>query len=456
MKLKRLGMTGLLLALIAGQAFGQNGTTTATAPQNFSLKEAQEYAVLNSYKTQSSSLDVEIAKKQVKQYTSIGLPQISASGKLMDYVDIPTTLLPGELMGMPPGSTIPVHFGTKYNMSGSVDASQLIFDGTYIIGLKTAKVYVEMTRMSQLKSQQEVRETVTQTYYLILVAKENRKLIDSTIAVLQKTYKQTSEFQKNGFVENTDVDQIQLLITNMESRLAMVDRQIELAEYLLKFQMGMDITTPITLTDGLQDLLNQAIAVNLVDKDFQPQNHIDYRLFSTSNEIARLQYKMDKFKYMPSLVGIGSLSYSAQRNDFTLFKSGSEYPWYRTTVVGLSLSVPIWSSGSRYYKIQMSKYTLQKNEVTLKQLNQALTLDVLNAKSTMRTYTTQYQNDLNNLDLSKKIYDKTLVKYKEGVATSMELTQAHNQYLTAQGSYFNTVMELFNAQSKLNKALNNY
>ncbi len=451
MKRIRITLLGLLIIGLIPTVNAQTGT-----PQTFTLKEAQDYAVLNSYKTMSSALDVEIAKKQVKQYTSIGLPQINATGKLMDYIDIPTSLIPGEMFGAPAGTMIPIKFGTKYNMSGSIDASQLIFDGTYIIGLKTAKVYVNMTKTNQLKSQQDIKEAVTQAYYLVLVAKENRMVLDSTILNMRNTLKQTTEFQKNGFIEGTDVDQISLLISNLESKLAMVDRQIELAENMLKFQMGMDLSTQMTLTDKLDDLLLQAFASNLVDKEFQPENHIDYKLLSTSNEIARLQYKMDKFKYMPSLVAIGSMSYSAQRNEFNFFKSGDQYPWYRTSIVGLSLSVPIWSSGSRYYKIQMSKYTVQKNEITLKQVSQGLTLEVQNARSTLRTYTTQYQNELNNMALSKKIYNKTLIKYKEGVSSSMDLTQAHNQYLSTQGTYFNTILELLNANSKLNKALNNY
>ena len=165
---------------------------------------------------------------------------------------------------------------------------------------------------------------------------------------------------------------------------------------------------------------------------------------------------MDRYKYMPTLVGFGTISYNAQRSKFDFFKSGSDYPWYRTTILGLQLSVPIWSSGSRYYKIQMDKFTLKKNELQLKQLEQALSMDVQNSRADLRTYTDQYQNEIKNMDLARRIYLKTLVKYREGVSTSMELTQAHNQYLATQGSYFTTIFALLTANSKLNKALNNY
>lgn len=469
MKLLRTNFIIIILISFASVSYSQN-----EAPQNFSLKEAQEYALQNSYKSKNSALDVEFARKQVKQYTSVGLPQVSANGKFNYYVDIPTSLMPdfispaiGGVLAqyglispsqIPPASDqkIPVSFGSKYNLSGDVTLSQLIFDGTYIIGLKTAKVYVEMTRTSQVKSQQEVKESITQAYYLVLVARENRNILDSSILNLKHTLFQTKEILKNGFIDSTDVDQINLLVSNLENKLAMVDRQIEMVGDLLKFQMGIEINKEIVLTDQLDNLLLQAIAATLINKDFDPKNHIDYKLLATSNYISQLQYKMDKFKYLPTLVGFGTLSYSAQRDKFNFFKSGSEYPWYRTTILGLSLSIPIWSSGSRGYKIQMDRFTLKKNDILLKQVEQGLSLEVQNAKSNLRTFTDQYQNEINNLSLSRRIYAKTLIKYNQGISTSMELTQAHNQYLTTQGNYFNTILELLNAHSKLNKAMNNY
>jgi outer membrane protein len=445
-------IVGLFCLLLSLNSFSQNAEK-----QKFSLKEAQEYAVQNSYKTQSSALDVEIAKKQVKQYTSIGLPQISASGRYMDYVDIPTQMLPLGDFGFP-GLTgdRPVKFGSKYNLTGSIDGSQLIFDGKYIVGLKTAKVYVEMTRTSQLKSQQEIRETVTQAYYLVLVARENRKVLDSTVSNIRTTAKQTNAYHQNGFVDSTELDQMMLLLSQMENKLAMVDRQIDIATDMLKFQMGMDINNEIILTDNLDGLLNQAFAANLIDKNFDVKNHIDYQLLSTANHISKLQYSLDKNKYLPSLAVFGSLSYNAQRKDFNFFRKGDDYPWYRTTYWGLSLTVPLWSSGSKYYQLCMDKFTIKKNDVALKQAEQGLLLEVQNARTNFKTYADQYQNEIKNLDLAHRIYKKALLKYKEGVSSSLELTQVHNQYLTAQGNYFSTLLELLNANSKLNKALNNY
>lgn len=462
-------LLGIWIFLWPGNAQSQTGTV-----MSFSLAEAREYAVLNSYKTRQSALDVEYARKQVKNYTSVGLPQISAKGGLNYYVDVPTQLMPNFMTPavdavlmqhglISPADMLPagnekfeVQFGSKYNVSGDISLSQLIFDGTYIVGLQTAKVYVEMTRTSHVKSQQEIRETVTQAYYLAQLARENSRILDSTVAIMRVTLEHTKEYYKNGFIESTDVDQLQLLLSNLENKQSMVNRQIGIADDLLKFQMGIPIIDSIILTDPVEELLNQAIAANLINSDFNPQHHIDYQLMETSNHISQLQHKMDKYKYMPTLIGFGTLSYSAQRDKFNFFKSGSDYPWYRTTLVGISLSVPIWSSGSRHYQIKMSKFTLQKNDILLNQLEEALSLDVKNARSSLKTYTDQYETEVKNLDLAGSIYRKTLIKYREGVSSSLELTQAHNQYLSTQGNYMNTLLELLNANSRLNKALNKY
>jgi len=440
--------------------------------REFSLKSAQDYAVKNSYQTINSNTDIEIARKKVKETTGIGLPQISASGSFQYYFDIPTMLMPNFLTPVVDGvllqhglitqeemldmgdDKIPVQFGSDYNLSGDVTASQLIFDGSYIVGLQAAKVYVDFSKQNHARTEIEVKEAVAQTYYLVLVAGENRKILVTTLEILGKSHAEVKEMLKNGFVEESDADQLQLLVANLQNKLTMVDRQIDLAYNLLKFQMGIPVTEKISLTDGLEDLVKQSMAENLASKSFDFKNHIDYKLMQTQKNLSLLNLKRDQSGYLPSLAAYLSVSTNAMRSEFNFFRK--EEDWFRTTVLGLSLSVPIWNSGIKHYKIQQDKLQLDKINTLERQVKEGLELEVENARSTLSTFTDQYASDAENLDLAKSIYDKTLIKYKEGVATSMELTQAHNQYLTAQGNYFNTSLELLNARSKLNKALNNY
>jgi outer membrane protein len=468
--MKRITLISGFVMLGLGFSFSQN--TAKDSILKFSVKEAQEYAVKNSYKTSNADKDITIAKKKVAQTTAIGLPQISGSAKYQNYIDIPVQLMPdfltpaveGVLVGhnlitaqemtAATGNKFAIQFGSKNNFTADITATQLIFDGSYIVGLQAAKTFVEISKNAYTKSEIDVKESVAQSYYLVLVALENRNILDSTLTNIKKSLNDSKKYLENGFIEETDVDQFEILVSTMENKLNMVDRQIEIAYKLLKFQMGIDLDKKIELTEDLDNLVGTSIAENLSSKTFDIKNHIDFKLLQTQEQIGILSLRKDKFGYIPSMACFITTSRNAQRNEFDFLDKGKE--WYRTTIFGVSLTVPIWDSGIKHYKIQQDKIELEKTKVLQTQLAQALTLDVESSRSTLETYTEQYANDQKNMKLAKKIYDKTLLKYNEGLSTSLELTQAYNQYLTAQGTYFSTVLELLKAKSTLNKALNNY
>jgi len=438
----------------------------------FNLKQAQEYAVQNSYKMQNAAKDINIARFRVSQTTAIGLPQISGSASYQHFINIPTQLMPNfltpaveavlvqhgllsadSLTGM--GSDkFKVQFGSKHAVTAGISASQLIFDGSYIVGLQAAKIYVSLSTNSLKKTEQDVREDVAQAYYLVLVAQENRKVLAATLENLNKNLGEMKEIYKNGFIENTDVDQVQLLVSSLNNTLLTVDQQLELANNMLKYQMGMDINENITLTDPLDVLLNDAIGQNLFTKSFDPEQHISLKLMHIQQDLYKLNLKKDMYAYLPSLAAIYSYQYNAQRNTFDFTHKDKD--WFKTSLWGLNLNIPIWSSGNRKYQYKMDRIELEKNTVLMDQVKQGLELEVQNQRSNLRSYTNQYATNKENMDLAQRIYDKNVLKYNEGVGSSSDLTQAHNQLLNAQGTYFNSILQLLNAKSALNKALNNY
>lgn len=468
--MKRIILIMLAVLTVFGISYSQD--TSKDSIFKFSVKEAQEYAVKNSYKTSNAEKDITIAKKKVAQTTAIGLPQISGSVKYQNYIDIPTQLMPDFLTPAvegvlvdheliteqektaATGNKFPVQFGSTHNFTADITATQLIFDGSYIVGLQAAKTFVDLSKNAYTKSAIEVKESVAQSYYLVLVALENRKILDSTLTCIKKSLNDSKKYLQTGFIEESDVDQFEILATTMENKLNMVDRQIEIAYKLLKFQMGINLDSKIKLTENLDNLVDASIAENLALKDFNLKNHIDFKLLQTQEQVGILSLRKDKFGYLPSMACFITTSRNAQRNEFNFFEK--DHDWYKTTIFGVSLSVPIWDSGIKHFKIQQDKIELEKTKALQTQLSQALTLEVESSRSTLKTYTDQYANDQKNMKLAKKIYDKTLVKYNEGISTSLELTQAYNQYLTTQGTYFSTVLELLKAKSNLNKALNNY
>lgn len=439
--------------------------------KEYTLKAAQDYALQNAYAVQNAKTDILIAKKKVQETTAIGLPQVNGSLEFADFMNIPTQLIPDFLtpaiegvllqqglidesqLTSGSGQMFPVQFGAKYSLTAGATATQLLFDGSYIVGLQAAKTFVEFSENAHKKSQSEIKEAVAQAYYLVLVAEENRKILASTLENTRKTQEEVTELEKNGLIENTDVDQMQLVVSGLENKLSMVDRQVGLTYDLLKFQMGLDIKENIKLTDPLNAILSQAISENLAEKKFDFNNHIDFKMLRTQERLNYLSLKRNRYAYLPSLAAFFTYQVNGIGNEFDYLKKSQD--WYKTTLLGFNLSVPIWSSGMRKYKVQQDILTLDKTKVMMQQAQQGLELEVSNQRANLRTYSEQLINDESNLDLAKRIYDKTLIKYQEGLSTSMELTQAQNQYLTAQGSYFATLFELLKSRSSLNKAMDN-
>jgi outer membrane protein TolC len=440
------GLIIIAAVLITAGTFGQT--------LSFKLKEAQDFAVQNSYKVKNAQFDLEIARKQVKENLSYGLPQINASGNYDYYIELPTSLIPAEFFGGQPGEFQEIQFGTKNNMSAGITLNQLIFDGRYFIGLQYAKIFEQLSTESLEKSEQDVKETVTQTYYNILVGQEALKILDSTLVILKKTRDETGELYKEGFAEKTDFDQLTLTVTDIENSINSVKRQNEIGYQLLNYQMGIDLNQPVTLTDNLDGLIELASVEALLDQPFNLEQHIDYRLITSQEKVKVLSIRNEKAAYYPSLSGYIFVQENAQRNEFDFLSP--DQPWFLMSSTGISMKIPILSSGYRKSRLDQAKIDLEKIQNTKVIVAEGLKLSISQSRSEFKTALENYIREKQNVDLSLEIYKKALTKYNEGVATSVELTQQHNQFFAAERKYFGTVFSLLDAKNKLDKALGNY
>jgi len=421
---------------------------------SFSLKEAQDFAVKNNYNVKNSQFDLAIAQKKVKENLSYGFPQISASMDYSYYIALPTSLIPAEFAGGQPGDYIELQFGTKNNLTAGVTLNQLIFDGRYFIGLEYAKIYEQLSIESLEKSEQNVKETVTQTYYNILVGEEALRILDSTLVILEKTRYETGELYSEGFVEKTDYDQLTLTVTDIENSINSVKRQNEIGYKLMNYQMGIDLDQQVVLTETLDELIEEASISALADQQFNLEQHIDYRLITSQEKMKVLSLKNEKAAYYPSLNGFLFVQENAQRNEFNFFEAGE--PWFFMSSTGVSMQIPIISSGYRKSRVSQAQIDLEKILNIKEQVAEGLKLSITQSRLEFRTALENYMREKQNVDLSLEIYKKTLIKYNEGVATSVELTQQHNQFFDSERKYFQTVFTLLDAKNKLDKALGNY
>ncbi|PJB14815.1 MAG: transporter [Flavobacteriales bacterium CG_4_9_14_3_um_filter_32_8] len=423
-----------------------------TTENSFSLKQAQDYALKNNYQIKNAQLDVTIAKKKVWETTAYGLPQVMAEAKFQNFIDLPTNLIPANAFNplAPEGEFAELQFGTDYNTSATISASQLIFDGSYIVGLQAARTYQELSVNSKKKTDEEIKDAVAQAYHTVLVAKENEKVLAQSFQSMETLLTETKAIFKEGLTEEQNVDQLQLNLTNIENAANQAKRQVEIANNLLKFQLGIELNQTITLTDELSQLIAVENETTLMAQQFDFSNHFNYQLIQTSEKLTKLNYRKEKYAFAPSLAAFFSHQQQNMNNEFDAFNGGK---WYPTTLWGLSLKLPIFTSGMRLSKMSQAKLEYEKAINNSKQVEQSLILQAQTAQSAFNTAYDTYANQKKSLELAKSIHNKTIKKYGEGVVTSMELTQSQTQLLSTEGLYIKSILELLNAKSALKKAL---
>ena len=412
----------LLSSISVGQEF-----------RKFSLKEAQLYALENNYDVKNASTDVLIAEKKVKENIAIGFPQVNASAGYTNFLELPTSLIPAEFFGGEQGEFAEIQFGTQHNTTWNASLNQLIFSGEYIVGLMASKAYVGLIESNLEKNEIEIKDAIARAYYPIIILKENKKMFDSTLISLNKMLYETEEYYKSGFVEDTDVDQLRLLIADMETTITNIDNQLEITNNMLKYLMGVNANEEIEVTDKLQDLLAEVNRDFLLNASFDYNNHIDYKMLKDQEKMALLQLKLKKSEYMPTLSGFYSYQQDAMRDNFTFF--ASDQKWFTNQLFGIQLDVPVFSSGNRKYKVQQAKLEMEKIKVMDDQLKQGLSLKIRTVKAEFNNSYLIYTNRKMSVTNAKKIYQKTEIKYREGLSTSLELSQTYNQYLTNQIEY---------------------
>lgn len=426
-------------------AKAQQKDTVAT----FTLNQAISYAQRHQSAVLNAQIDEQIAKNTVKQTIGIGLPQVSGNASFQDYIKIPTSLLPGEVFGAP-GTQIPVQFGVKYNSSFGLELNQLVFDGTYLVGLKASRTYRELSTKNTKRTRIETAVAVTKAYYSVLVSNEQLSLLDANLDRLKKSLNDTEQLFKNGFVEKIDVDRLTVLNNNLITERENVIRLLALNKDLLKFQMGMTIGSELTLVDQISTVSAHDNVVLAKDTTAY-RKRIEFSLLETQKALNDLDVKRYKSAFLPSLSAFGSTSNSFQSNSF-----GSLYDTrFPTTVVGLRLSVPIISGGIKKYQLANAKLAVLKTENDLSNLQNTINLDIKQAQTTYKNGQQSLANQQRNMDLAKEVLRVTKIKYEQGVGSSLEVTTAETSLKEAQNNYISALYDMLINKVNLDKALGN-
>ena len=418
----------------------------------FSLKEAIDHAIQHNYSAVNANRDVEAAKKKKWETTTMGLPQISGSVNYQDNFRLQKSLIPAEFFGGQPGDFIPVTFGTKHNMNAALTLSQLIFDGSYLVGLQSAKTYLKISENAKVKTNQELREIVTISYGNVLLADESIVIFERNKVALEKTLNDTREIYKNGFTEEENVEQLQITLASINSALENVIRQKRIALDMLKLVLGVNLEDQITLKDKLDYLTQTNMDLAILKEQFEVKNNIDYQIGQNTLTSSELLLKLEKSKALPSLGAQMNFGANSFGNKFTFFNA--DHQWFNYSNLGIGLTVPIFSSLGRSARTQQAKIAVEQSKTRLTETEQKLKLQFEKAKSDYEYCLEQLGTSKNNLNLAERIESKNQIKFKEGLTSSFDLTDAQRQLYSAQQSYLQAMVDVITKRAALEKLLN--
>ncbi|MEX1189271.1 MAG: TolC family protein [Bacteroidia bacterium] len=429
----------------------------APSSASYTLPQAIDYALKNGYSVQNAATDIEIAKKKVAEIRGIGIPQLSAEGSFQDFIQVPVSVIEANAFdpSAPPGTFLRIPFGVKYNASIGYTASWLAFSGEYIVGLQAAKAYMDISKSSLRKSEIEIKETVSRAFNTILILKENEKILSENISSIEESIVQTKAFYQEGFVEDLDVDRLELLKNNLLTTRETLRRQTELATNLLKFQMGYPIENSLEITGEIANFVETASAGIAEVPKFDFSSNIDNILLEQAVNLQKLEVRRQRANYLPTLSTFYTWKESRIANDFDQL-SNNTFRVPGGTILGVNLSVPIFKGFSQSARVSQARLNLNKVELQQKQAVQGLSVQASQAFIAYSSALETLENSKNAVTISEKIKDKTKIKYQEGIGSSIEVIQAMNDYLSAQSNYISSVQQLLDARVTLDKNLNKF
>ncbi|MHA7942226.1 TolC family protein [Formosa sp. 3Alg 14/1] len=423
------------------------------APTSFSLQEAIDYALVHNRTVKNAVRDIEIAEEQKWETTATGLPQISANVDYQNWIKQQVSLLPGEIAGGPAGTFIPVEFSPKQNIGATATLNQLLFDGSYIVGLQAAKVYLQISENSKVKTDLEVRKAVINAYGNVLLTEESLKILESNKAILESNLNEIQKTYENGLEEEESVEQIKITLSGLISDLNNVKRLNVLSYQMLNITLGIDLNTDTTLTDDLEILALQYTSLEALAADENVENTIDYLIAQNDVESKDLFVKLAMSDGLPTLSAFVNGGYSAFGEEFGFFKDNQK--WYGSSMFGVNLSIPIFSSLGRSAATQQARIDLEKANENLIDTEQQLKFQIATAKSEYQYAIEDYSNKKENLELAERIERKNETKFFEGISSSFDLRQAQTQLYSAQQEYLQSMLDIINKKAELDAILSN-
>lgn len=416
------------------------------------LNESILYAIENNVTTKNARLETLISKATVKEKTALGLPQINGSFNLDYNPQIPVVFLPNQPpFGDPtnPSDVIPARFGVSYSSGLGVNMTQMIFDGSFFIGLRAAKTLTQLTDFDLVKAENDVIENVKKAYFGVLVNQERIRLAAANLARIDSLLKETKALNEAGFAEKIEVSRVQVQRNNTFSQMERSRTAWEISKEILKIQMGMPLTVDILIAETLQDLNPEEELHQLLALDGDGRVELDQ--LKTQIELVQLDLKFNTSQYMPTIDFVGNARRVGAGNQVnTVFDRNN---WFGSSLLGVSMSIPIFDGLSKSARIQKNKYTINQLENQRFFLNDNFKNEIFTAKSNLRNDLNLLNIQLENLSLAQEVFEIARIKYQEGVGSNLEVVNADGALIEAEINYLAALYDELISKVNLEKAL---
>lgn len=444
-------LTTLVHLLAIKYAFSQEDTS---AVMKLTLDKCIHLALEKNENIQIADLEIDAQKALAGEYLSAGLPQVDATANFNKNFIIRKTFVPANIFDptAPEGDVIELQFGTPYDGMIGLNLSQMIFDGSYFVGLKAAKTLTELSRRELVREKIDVVEAVVKAYYTILVNKVAQDLVVDNYNRLDTLLKETRIMFENGFAEKIDLNRTQVEFNNISTQLSNTQRLIEISEDLLKFQIGLPIEQKIEITERLSDLNLSTDDILELETSFS--RRIEYSVLQTNMELQQIDMKNNKVQYLPQIDLVASWGMNAGVLEANkLVQWGDRMVWPDYQLAGLSIYIPIFDGLMKSKKIQQNKLKIKQLNLQRLMLEKNITLEVSEKRNNLLSGLEELESQKKNMDLAKEVYDHTKIKYQEGVGSNLEVIEADNAFKLSQTNYYNALYDALIAKVELEKAL---
>lgn len=438
-RLRKIIASGLVLA------------STAVYGQSFSLKEAVDYAVTHHVQIKNGQIDIANADAKINEIKAMGLPQVNGSLNYTNNLIIQRVFIPANTFNpsAPANEVVAAEFGVKNAGFANFGLTQLLFDGSYLLGLKASAVYKELSVKSLTQSKQQTAENVAKAYYGILVNDKRKQLFALNVGRLDTLLKETRALYAQGFVEKVDVQRLEVQANNLKTEFDNVSRLQEMAYSLLKFQMGYPMEEPIVLKDNLEQIKLNNSLVESLNGPFEYSNRIEYSILKTQESLAELDVKSQKSGYLPRLILNANYGFNSGRK---VIEDMITKPWFDNATVGFAIQVPIFDGFLKKYKTIQSENNLRKVRQSFDLVKSSIDLQRNQSMISLKNSLESLKEQKENLELANEISRVSRIKYQQGVGSNLEVLNAETSLKESQVNYFTALYNALIAKVELEKA----